>query len=153
MKLKITSLDQTKLLSEKLVKYLKPGFTLLLEGNLAAGKTTLTKYIAQALNFTSQINSPTFNIFKQYQEHGITLNHIDAYRLEGISQDLGFEDELDYGINIIEWANFLDLSYLDYLLIKIELIDDYRIMEIIAKGEFYQAVLKELENELSMYRY
>ena len=38
---------------------------------------------------------------------GGTLFHIDAYRLEGITQDLGFEECFDEGICVIEWSDFI----------------------------------------------
>ena len=48
-------------------------------------------------------------MFKSYkQEDGKPLHHIDAYRLEGASQDLGFEDCFDEGITVIEWSHYIE---------------------------------------------
>lgn len=55
------------------------------------------------------INSPTFTILKDYkQEGGAPFHHIDAYRLEGKCQDLGFEDCFDEGITVVEWSEFIE---------------------------------------------
>ena len=69
---------------------------ILLEGDLGAGKTTFVKALGKALGVTKVINSPTFTILKSYRmDDGRFLNHMDAYRMEGITQDLGF-DEIFY---------------------------------------------------------
>ena len=40
------------------------------------------------------------------------LYHIDAYRLEGISQDLGFEEIFeDDGVCVVEWPHYIAVSY------------------------------------------
>jgi tRNA threonylcarbamoyladenosine biosynthesis protein TsaE len=62
---------------------------LALQGELGAGKTTLTKAIAKQLGITETVISPTFVIAKFYDTTGQfkRLAHIDAYRIES-------EDEL-----------------------------------------------------------
>lgn len=64
--------------------------TIFLQGNLGAGKTTLTQEIARHLGISESITSPTFVILKQYKiandkfkECFDRLIHIDLYRLEG----------------------------------------------------------------------
>ena len=65
---------------------------------MGAGKTTWTKSFGKALGVKNVINSPTFTILKDYkQEGGVPFHHIDAYRLEGKCQDLGFE-----------WSEFIE---------------------------------------------
>ena len=50
-----------------------------------------------------------FTILKDYkQEGGVPFHHIDAYRLEGKCQDLGFEDCFDEGITVVEWSEFIE---------------------------------------------
>ncbi len=56
-----------------------------LYGNLGAGKTTFTKYIAKNFGIEEVITSPTFVIEKIYEltnQKFLHLIHIDAYRLE-----------------------------------------------------------------------
>lgn len=57
-----------------------------LEGDLGAGKTTLTQAIAKALNVTTPVVSPTYVLMKSYSltnQPFTRLVHIDAYRLAG----------------------------------------------------------------------
>ncbi|MDY4972422.1 MAG: tRNA (adenosine(37)-N6)-threonylcarbamoyltransferase complex ATPase subunit type 1 TsaE [Erysipelotrichaceae bacterium] len=145
MELKISSLQETNDLGYKLGKLLQTKDVITLSGDLGAGKTTLTKAIGKALNIKKAISSPTFTILKIY--HGDkTLNHIDAYRLENGSQDLGFEELFDDGITIIEWPQFMS-EYLpeERLEISIKRLDEEeRLFEFVACGDRYEHILKEL---------
>ncbi len=83
---------------------------LALQGDLGAGKTTLTKSLAQELGITETIVSPTFVIAKFYETtHQIFKNvvHIDAYRIESIDElgPLGWNDILQQSntLVIVEW--------------------------------------------------
>ena len=91
-----------KILGERLIA----GDVIVLEGTLAAGKTTLAKGIAQGLGITELVTSPTFTLISEY-EGRLHLYHIDVYRLDG-EEDfaaLGAE-ELLYGDGtcVIEWG-------------------------------------------------
>jgi tRNA threonylcarbamoyladenosine biosynthesis protein TsaE len=61
-----------------------------LTGDLGSGKTTFTQQLAKSLQVTEQVVSPTFGIMKSYEINGHlyfdTLVHIDAYRIEDISE-------------------------------------------------------------------
>ena len=81
-----------------------------LEGDLGAGKTTLTQEIARVLFIKERVISPTFIIMKKYEaidEKFKYLIHIDAYRLEKSEElfKLGFQKLLEDKDNliIIEW--------------------------------------------------
>ena len=62
------------------------GCLLLLEGPLGAGKTTLTRGLAEGLGCIAHVSSPTFALMHEYPA-GVSgveaLIHIDAYRLDG----------------------------------------------------------------------
>ena len=68
MLITIHNLDEMKEFADVLVKNLKSGDLILLNGDLGAGKTTLTQFIGKALGVKRTINSPTFNIIKSYKE-------------------------------------------------------------------------------------
>lgn len=102
------SKDETQELASKLARNLKQGDVFLLIGNLGSGKTTFVQGLAKGLGIKEKVNSPTFVIMKQY-EGRIPLVHIDAYRLEGVNQDLGFDDYYSDSATVIEWPQF----YLD----------------------------------------
>lgn len=83
---------------------------LALEGELGAGKTTLTKEIAKLLGVAETLVSPTFVIMKRYLAVDArfgSLVHMDAYRIEdeGELAPLRFEELLrEKGtLIIIEW--------------------------------------------------
>ena len=103
---------------------------ILLEGNLAAGKTTLVKAFAKALG-EEGVSSPTFSL---QQIYGGRIYHYDLYQ-GGFEKflELGLFEELEReGYHFIEWPNeklkdFLDSIGLDYLRIQIEPKGDKRI--------------------------
>lgn len=77
-----------------------------MQGTLAAGKTTITKGIAQALDISEEITSPTFCLISEYYGK-MPLYHMDVYRLDGTEDfiNLGVDDMLyGDGVCIIEWS-------------------------------------------------
>lgn len=100
------SAEETVALGERLGALLRPGDIIALEGNLAAGKTTITKGIARALGVDDTITSPTFCLVSEY-EGKMPLYHFDVYRLQGADDfaNLG-ADEMLYGngVCVIEWS-------------------------------------------------
>lgn len=142
------SIEETLVLGEKIGRLVNAGFILLLDGDLGAGKTALTKGIGLGLEIKKTITSPTFNIQKIYSGR-ISLNHIDAYRLEGMVQDLGFDEYFDEeAITVIEWSHFM--SYLlpeEYLHCTISInSDDSRTYTFEAHGNLYEKFLEALND-------
>ncbi|MEU3311033.1 tRNA (adenosine(37)-N6)-threonylcarbamoyltransferase complex ATPase subunit type 1 TsaE [Nocardiopsis sp. NPDC006832] len=84
----IHNLNEMDKFAQILVKHLSAKDLILLNGDLGAGKTTLTQFIGKALGVKRTINSPTFNIIKSYTGSSIRLHHMDCYRLEGEEDDL-----------------------------------------------------------------
>ncbi len=101
---------ETTFLAEHLTKKLPNGSTLLMLGDLGAGKTTFTRGIAKALNIKEVVQSPTFNIMKIYLKGDRPLIHIDAYRLADIDTDIGLDEYIGYetGITVIEWPLYIE---------------------------------------------
>ena len=141
MAMKTVNQEETIALGRKLGGLLDKGATVILKGELAAGKTTFTKGIGQALNIREVINSPTFTILKIY-EGDLTLYHIDAYRLEGNSYDLGISEYEGEGIMVIEWPEyyeeFLPKEYLEVDFVNMD--DDSREISFIPHGEKYMKI-------------
>lgn len=147
LKIETHSTAETHAFGETLGKLAKADMVFLLSGDLGAGKTTLTQGIARGLGIKRQVTSPTFTIQKLYRGGRLELNHIDAYRLEGISQDLGFEEYMNAGgLSVIEWAQFApELIPAHYLSVSIRLGEgDNRIFELEAHGQEYETLLEEL---------
>ena len=103
---KTSSAEETIELGKKIGKLLKKGDIIAMQGTLAAGKTTITKGIADALGITETITSPTFCLISEYQGT-MPLYHMDVYRLDGTEDfiNLGTDDMLyGDGVSIIEWS-------------------------------------------------
>ncbi|MEZ4194915.1 MAG: tRNA (adenosine(37)-N6)-threonylcarbamoyltransferase complex ATPase subunit type 1 TsaE [Candidatus Paceibacterota bacterium] len=82
-----------------------------LTGELGAGKTTFVQHLAKRLGVTEVVQSPTFTIYKIYDTENKffkTLVHMDAYRIEDISElrPLNFHKILEQPNTLfcIEWA-------------------------------------------------
>lgn len=144
-KLYIKEANETIELGFKLGSLLNVGDVVLLDGDLSAGKTTLTKGIGKALGVTKIINSPTFTIVKAY-EGRIPLYHLDLYRLDGLNEDFELFDYVDGdGVCVIEWPNQAEeLLPENYLLLNMKIVDGGREIEIIAKGPRYEKIVGEL---------
>jgi len=100
-----TSSEGTTLLGRKLSMALKPGDVLALYGDLAAGKTTLTRGLAEGFHANQPATSPTFTLINEYPGT-VTLYHFDCYRIRDAREILylGFEEYLDMeGIVVVEW--------------------------------------------------
>ena len=61
------SAEETIQLGKKIGSLLQPGAIIAMEGNLAAGKTTITKGIAKSLGIEEAITSPTFTLISEYE--------------------------------------------------------------------------------------
>ncbi len=144
--IRVNSLAQTNELASKIAASLKAPALITMSGDLGAGKTTFTKGFAKALNISQTITSPTFTILKSYEENGVTLHHVDAYRLEGISQDLGFEEVFEEeAYCVVEWFEYIEYALpKERLHISISLDGEDRIFEIEAIGDTYMRVLEAL---------
>ena len=146
MRIEIKSKKESELFGEKLGALCFEGMCITLNGDLGAGKTTLTKSIGKALGVKKTISSPTFTILKIYQGN-LPLYHIDAYRLEGLDQDLGFEEMLDGdGVAIVEWGEFIE-DILPKERIDITIYasnEEERIFETNAFGKQYEEIVEKL---------
>ena len=105
-----------------------------MQGTLAAGKTTITKGIAKALEIEEDITSPTFTLISEY-EGKLPLYHMDVYRLDSTEDfiNLGTEDLIyGRGISIIEWSEkVMEALPKSTIILKLEAqSDDSRIISI-----------------------
>ena len=78
-----------------------------LDGDLGAGKTTLSQAICRGCGVTEDVTSPTFALVNQYEVHGETVYHLDLYRLDSQSDltNLGWDEIVNSdSIVLVEWA-------------------------------------------------
>lgn len=150
MEIRLKGLEETKEFGIKIGNILKGGDIVCLNGELGAGKTTLTKSIGLGLGVTDYITSPTFTLINEYSGR-LPVYHFDVYRLENADElyDLGF-DEYFYGkgVCIIEWADKIEkLLPRERIILDIEkgkALDERKI-NITGYGNRYIEILKELE--------
>jgi tRNA threonylcarbamoyladenosine biosynthesis protein TsaE len=138
--------EATQLLAKRLGQLITEPCTLLLEGDLGSGKTTFTQGLALGLDIHQKVSSPSFTIMKNYQGR-LNLNHIDAYRLETSSLDLGFEEYIQAnGVTVIEWPQFVKTLWpISYIYIRISMLEeDCRQIELTALGAYEQYLLENL---------
>lgn len=123
--LNIKTPEEMILLGEKLGSNLEANMVILMEGDLGAGKTTMTKGIARALGVNRVVNSPTFTILKIY-EGRLPLYHMDVYRLSNESGDEYLEEYFEAGgVTIIEWASQISsILPSEHLLVTIDYLSD-----------------------------
>ena len=103
------NISETQKIAEKIALAIKKKTTIALLGNLGSGKTTFTYGIAKGLGIkTKYINSPTYNIVKEYKGR-LKLYHIDFYRLSSYDdlENIGFDEIIndENSVCIIEWAD------------------------------------------------
>lgn len=130
---------------DKLGQTLEENDILILTGDLGAGKTTLTKGIAEGLQISQMIKSPTYTIVREYQGR-LPLYHLDVYRIGDDPDSIDLDDFIyGDGVTVIEWGNLLDLSLFDdYLEIILTKKEDGRLIEIKANGPRSCQLLGEL---------
>lgn len=107
MQITTHSADETQALGQRLAKRLLPGDVIAYFGDLGAGKTALTRGIAQGLGVTDLVTSPTYTIVNEYLTGRIPLFHFDMYRLGSSDElfDIGWEDYLNRGgVCAVEWS-------------------------------------------------
>jgi tRNA threonylcarbamoyladenosine biosynthesis protein TsaE len=109
-----SSAEETIRAGHAIAKLLVPPKFLILHGDLGAGKTTLVKGIAEALDAADadEVTSPTFTLIHEYEgtRNGqrVRLYHLDLYRIEGERQleTLGLDDlSGPDSIVLVEWGD------------------------------------------------
>jgi tRNA threonylcarbamoyladenosine biosynthesis protein TsaE len=100
--------EETVALGERLAQTLPPGATVLLIGNLGAGKTTLAKGIVKGIGAAraEEVASPTFTLIHEYGSPP-AVYHVDLYRLDSArdAATLGLDELFDSSaLVLIEWG-------------------------------------------------
>lgn len=149
MDYKITTYSEheTVMLAENIESEKFENMVICLTGDLGSGKTVFVKAFANALGVDEPITSPTFNIIKEYPNGELPLYHMDVYRINDVSEDLGIEDYYDKGgVTIIEWADMIKDKLPDERLdIKIRIIDENtRVFVLIPYGKMYEDICEAI---------
>jgi len=96
---------ETRRLGARLGRLLHPGDTVLLSGDLGAGKTVFVQGIARGMGFKGSVSSKSFVLMGEYQGRDCKLYHADLYRLETPEQaeDLALDEYCADGVLVAEW--------------------------------------------------
>lgn len=100
----------TRRFAADLAATLTAGTTLLLSGDLGAGKTAFVKGLAEGLGLgAAEVTSPTFTLVHEYRGGRLPLIHVDLYRLDSADlMELGMDPDLaSVGVVAVEWAERL----------------------------------------------
>lgn len=137
--------EDTEEFGRKLGGVVRAGDLVLLAGPLGAGKTALVRGLAAGLGVEGRISSPTFVIARVHgpaiDGRGISLVHVDAYRLGGHLDeldDLDLDTDLVDAVVAVEWGEGVaERLSEDHLLIRLERqADDVRTAQLIPHGEW-----------------
>ncbi|PWJ26198.1 tRNA threonylcarbamoyladenosine biosynthesis protein TsaE [Branchiibius hedensis] len=148
---RLASPDATAEWGRTLGSLLRAGDLVLLHGELGAGKTTLTRSLAEGLGVRGPITSPTFVLARTHPSvtGGPSLVHVDAYRLGGDAaalDDLDLDASLDEAVTVIEWgagmAEGLSSARLDIYLTASP--DESRQVRAVPVGERFESLVSAL---------
>jgi len=143
--------EQTIELGNLIGSLLKAGDVVALMGQLGAGKTYLTKGIAegQGVKDRKEVTSPSFVLVKQYMGR-MPIYHFDAYRVK--SPDEMYDIDCvgffwGEGISIIEWADkVIECLPDDFIKITIETVGETsRDIHVSYQGERYRNFMEEFK--------
>lgn len=81
-------------------------FVIYLEGELGAGKTSFARAFVHALGFKGYVKSPSYGLLESYEVAGMTVLHLDLYRIEDPEEleFLALRDLFDANsVLLVEW--------------------------------------------------
>jgi len=74
--------DSMAVLAASFARLIKAPMVLFLQGDLGAGKTTFARAFIHALGFKAYVKSPSYGLLESYTVSGMTILHLDLYRIE-----------------------------------------------------------------------
>lgn len=111
--LNLTTQDDTIRLAAIFVKLAQAGMTILLHGQVGAGKTFFARSVIQTLQDAhgqrEDVPSPTFTLIQTYEAGGLEIWHADLYRLTSPEElvELGLDAAFSNALCLIEWPDRL----------------------------------------------
>lgn len=147
-----TSPSETEALAARLSLWARPGFVILLSGDLGSGKSTFARAFIRALAGGREdfdIPSPTFTLVQSYDETRLPAFHADLYRLKdaGDLEELGLGELLENHVGLVEWPEKLTPPVPDVLRLSFSGKGEDRDITIDAAGGWAKALERDAEIE------
>lgn len=157
IELETATADRTRDVGTALATLLLPRDTVVLTGDLGAGKTTLVQGIGGGLDVEEHVASPTFTLVREYAGR-LDVAHVDVYRLDRIQDvvDLGL-DEIGGPdrVLLVEWGDAVQ-DLLPENRLRVELTTeetDARRIVITPRGPSWAGRWERLEQVLQPFRH
>lgn len=134
----------------EIVKPQEQGIIVYLQGELGAGKTTLTRGFVQGLGHQGKVKSPTYTLVEPYELTPWQVYHFDLYRLAD-PEELEFMGIRDYFkancCCFIEWPEkgFGLLAKADFT-VNIAYSGSQRVVTLMAETTWGDSILSQLEH-------
>ncbi len=149
------SLEQTGAIAQKIAPHLSAGDTLLLSGDLAAGKTYFVKLLAKALGSTDAVTSPTYTLANFYDTSRERILHMDVYRLSSVQEveQLALDDFFEDCITLIEWGETIAEMFPNHLSVNCSIVESAsetsRKLTFSYVGNRWEAIFNKIKRDLS----
>ena len=125
------------------------GWTMLLEVELGAGKSTFARALIHAMGHAGAVPSPTYTLVEPYQLPAGTVYHIDLYRVSS-EEELRFLGwtELEDGFRLVEWPQRVPgLQESADLMLHLDYVDHGRQAELIPLSERAENLISRLDEQ------
>ena len=148
-----TSPAETEALAARLSLWARPGFLVLLTGDLGSGKSTFARAFIRALadgRDDFDVPSPTFTLVQAYDETRLPTFHAELYRLKstGDAAELGLGDLLQSHVGLVEWPELLPQGLTaDILRVSLSGSGEERNVTLAAEGTWVKALARDAEIE------
>lgn len=98
--------DETRACAGAIAGSVAVGDTIILVGDLGAGKTAFVQGFSAALGVAAPVTSPTFTLANRYTGR-LVVNHLDVYRFDHLAEahDLALPELAEEGVTLVEWGD------------------------------------------------
>jgi len=148
MKITLLNEQETELFGAELLRILPKKCLIFLNGNLGAGKTTLTRGLLRAAGHKGAVKSPTYTLVEEYELESCKVFHFDLYRVNDAEELewIGIRDYLEQQcLCFIEWPE-LGKGYLPEADINITLS-----VEDSGRAVVVEVLNKKLQNNVKLH--
>lgn len=119
--------EATRRVGEAVGRDAPAGTTVLLQGDLGAGKTVFAQGVGRGLKTPTVVNSPTFVLVNEHLGGRLPMRHADLYRLDDLDSiaELGLDQAAEGGVLLVEWPERGQGALpVDHILVRIATLAD-----------------------------